>query len=132
MFLPLKDGTLSDQKSDTALFFAEYLITFDDRYNTRYKASDAFEDLTQKLISLYGEEYETRENIDSYRLKHHLWHGGNGTMVSITLMKGKGYDYINIGYGIEEGDELMRQAYDAYILKMEKMDEVVKNSTDGL
>jgi len=143
VYLPEKDGTLGDPSYDrnrSAFIFAKYIIRFNERHNTRYNTSDAYNDLVEKLTSLYGNPDETKENLDDiiyHIVKHALWRGANGTMASITykesLESKKNTDgFIEICYGVEEGDELMKQAYEAYQFEQEQKIVHVEGNTDGL
>lgn len=107
VYRPGENGLL--QKDSTALVNACYTLN--------PKSSElAYDDLRQKLISLYGDVDESdQKSISGHDFIQSLWYGADGTMVS--LVRNCYRDRIEIQYGFEGGNDLMQEAYDAVALE---------------
>ena len=100
-------GALVKDTAHSAFYSAEYELEPAD-------PSFAYEDLTNKLCSLYGDvDYTRHENgIISYTQR--VWYGADGTMVSLTLEEyNSGSVYIHIGYGAEGNFQYVLDALEA-------------------
>ena len=122
VLIPENDTFVYDE-DHLALYFACYEI----------KPSDfeiVFEDLTRKLYSKYGPDYEEKE-FRGYATKvYRIWKGANDTCVSLVSKKypnGTGGIWIN--YGFLGSRQLLDNALQTYVLLEQ---ERVSDNTDGL
>ena len=83
----------------------------------------AYEDLTQKLTSLYGDADYSRGDITQDKDSVTAWYGAEGTMVSLEYSTSSYRIYIH--YGFLGGDQLLMDAQAA-------VDRARANNTDGL
>lgn len=110
IFTPDSNGKLvKDDFSRTAFYYGYYKL--------EPKDPDAvFDDLVNKLSSIYGDIDEEKSNSSIIDDKMALWNGADGTMVSIFRQDySSGSHYIYIKYGFTGGDDLMQAAYEAVV-----------------
>lgn len=110
-YLPGDDGILIKDNEHTALIYAEYKLEPKD-------SKAAFEDLTTKLTSIYGDVDASQE--DGFLIDYHqnMWYGAEGTKVSLVLQEySSDSQYLFIKYAFDGADTLMDQAYDALVLE---------------
>ena len=124
IYTPGEEGMLIKDTEHTKLVYAYYKIKPKD-------LEAAYDDLTTKLTSLYGDVDETDHSTFLIDDNQNLWYGANGTMVSVVSR-----DYnttstkeLYIKYGFAGGDDLMKASYDALVLEESKK---AANNTDGL
>lgn len=116
VYLPDENGELAKDEEHTALYHAYYTIEPADRVA-------AYEDLTQKLTSLYGDADYSRGDITQDKDSVTAWYGAEGTMVSLEYSTSSYRIYIH--YGFLGGDQLLMDAQAA-------VDRARANNTDGL
>ena len=104
VYVPDENGALVEDKEHTALYHAYYTIEPADR-------AGAYEDLTNKLSSLYGgidlSSGDFHEDENCVR----VWFGGEGTIVSLEYSISSRRIYIH--YGFAGGDDLLENAQEA-------------------
>lgn len=117
VYVPDENGDLVKDKEHTALYFAYYTIEPADRVA-------AYEDLTAKLTSLYGDAgYSNNGDVAQGESTVTTWYGAEGTMVSLWYSPSSSRIYIHYGY--LGGDQLLLNAQAA-------VDKARANNTDGL
>ena len=99
-YTPGDDGMISKEAGHTALYSAYYVLKPDDK-------EAAVDDLTQKLASLYGNDWILTTNENGMVWK--TWTGANGTMVAL-YDKGGSNNYLWIYYSFAGADDLLRNA----------------------
>jgi len=124
-YLPDDKGLLMKDEEHTALIYAYYKIEPKD-------LDSAYNDLVDKLSSLYG-DIDLMQH-DSFMIddRQSLWNGADGTMVSVVSRdygSTTGTKEIYIKYAFKGGDELLNKAYEALVLE-EKMN--AGSNTEGL
>ena len=116
-------GILQQDKEHTVFYEAEYVLKVKD-------ISGVYEDLTEKLTSLYGAADE-QGMIQHYAYasdKYTLWGGSNDAMVA--LKTDSNSDKIRITYGWLKGNDYLDAAYEA--LANEEKSKAGNGDTDGL
>lgn len=109
-YTPNEDGLLSKNENDTALTYAEYVISHKD-------ARFVVEDLKNKLTDVYGEPEHIQTN---YAIEYDIyyWKGADGTIISL---EGEFYDSgttnVTIYYSFYGADDLYKQAQEAVNLE---------------
>lgn len=107
-YVPEGNGLISSSNPRTALIFAEYRFA--------PSAPDAmFDSLSEKLIALYGKDYEEVEltgNFSDKKLR--IWKGLNDTYASLAVTFEDG---VEVRYGYLGGDELLSEAQKARALE---------------
>lgn len=116
-------GKLVKDAAHTAFYYGYYKL--------EPKDPDAvYDDLVNKLSSLYGDVDEEKSSSSIIDDKMALWNGADGTMVSIFRQDySSGSHYIYIKYGFAGGDDLMQEAYEAVV---REETEGAASNTDGL
>ncbi|MBE5806882.1 MAG: hypothetical protein E7317_00880 [Clostridiales bacterium] len=117
-YLPVDEsGNIIADMQRTKLYAAYYAIQAG---NSQKSQIDAYLDLTNKLTKLYGDADVTTDT-------ETVWHGTEGTMVSLRKVYWSGYwtTDIVIAYGCTQGDEWLGTAQDA-------VDRVFAEDTEGL
>lgn len=113
-YLPGEDGILVRDHEHTSFYLGFYEILPKDYYT-------AFEDLTTKMNTLYGDmDYENIEDGSSFiNNTFRVWNGKNGTMVGLELEEYNASDtkYLYIRYTFQGADELIEQAHQAVLLE---------------
>lgn len=123
VYVPGENGLLIKDNANTALAYAYYKLEPKD-------PEAVYADLVKKLTSLYGDVDEHQKKSPYIVYEQNLWHGADGTMVSLVKEDyPSGSHYIYIKYGYSGADELIAKAYDAIVL--EEMLNAASN-TDGL
>lgn len=121
VFLPNENGYLTYDEKDTALYGVQYMfepVDLEDMYN----------DLTEKLTSLYGEPDKVTYDTDwlDIQYTYTYWYGANNTELVLRSQNSENdttdlyEDEIYITYAWREGDNLLKNASDA--VKKEKRD----------
>ena len=102
-------------------------------YRYFFKPTDVqavFDDLSDKLTSLYGEIADSRQWGSAITTTTNTWYGATGTMVMLRREKYEsGNDELYICYGSQNGNELIEAAYQGAI--REELNNAASN-TDGL
>ncbi len=111
VYLPGEDGILVRDHEHTAFIKGHYELQPKDYYT-------AFEDLTDKMNTLYGDmDYENKEGKYIYNT-FRVWNGKNGTMVGLELEEySASRKYLYIHYTFQGADELIEQAHQAVLLE---------------
>lgn len=116
-------GALAKNAAHSAFYSADYEI---DPADPEF----AYNDLTEKLTSLYGDIDFERQEKSIINYTQRVWYGADGTMVSLTKEDyNSGSCYIHIGYGAESGFDLVKDAVAASKVAERNS---VGSSTDGL
>lgn len=123
VYLTDDNGILVRDAEHSALITATYTFKVTDK-----KA--VFDDLTDKLTSLYGEIDESYQ--DGYSIVNtiNIWYGSEGTLVVLRYEKySSGSETLYLSYGFQGGDELIEAAYRGAVKK--EIQEAASD-TDGL
>lgn len=107
---------------------AEYEI-WDDAFPKAMTAFDVYEDLINKLSSLYGNPTGS-ENSSNYLIKKTWWHASDGTGVSLQLYESIGIYHINIVYGVADEAAYLNDIF--VIRQWEKQQITDSGNTNGL
>lgn len=123
-FLPDEiNGMLNKNEKNTALYYAYYELN--------PKDPDAvYQDLLNKLTSLYGDVDITKSSGYSIKSTYNTWFGANRTLV--TLQKddySSGSHVIYIKYSFLDGNKLLQKAHDALVLEESQK---ASSNVDGL
>lgn len=121
--VPGSDGLPTGNQEDSAFYAAYYKLEPKD-------ADAAYDDLVTKLTGLYGDVFATYEKSPYISYKYTVWKGADGSMVSLEKEDyPSGSHYIYIKYAAGNGEELLKNAYQALVLQ-ESHD--AASNTDGL
>lgn len=121
--IPGSDGLLTGNPQDTAFVYATYYI--------KPKNGDsAYNDLLKKLISLYGDQYETYIDDIYVIYTNNIWRDEKGSILCLRKCDPPNGDtYIHIIYAAWNNEQLLLDAYNA--LKMQEQIDA-GSSIDGL
>lgn len=105
------DATKTNDK--TKLYAATYNLYFDN-------VNDAYDDLTNKLTSLYGKYdiFDSRDNIMGGTCAWAVWKGANDTCVSLKKVDQTGTKSdsdLSLTYGWEGSTQIMEQSYESLL-----------------
>ena len=122
IYTPDENGKLIRDKEHTALYYAFYRMEPEN-------PDAVYEDLVAQMTALYGDA-DAEEQDESLMIsdKMVLWHGAEGTMISVyrhTAFGGK--QEIFVKYGFKGGNDLMNEAYAAFCAE----NEAAESDADG-
>ena len=111
-FLPDKEGKITEDMDNTALFAAQYII--DTGWSPDY--SEILDDLIEKLEGVYGPIYTTHKDTNSRGYEYsRIWKGTNDTYVCLRYREERNLfstKDISIIYMSQKYENKLKEAYD--------------------